>query len=190
MRGTVVRRLLPVVLAALVLPGCTADPVPPTPPPAEEAPSPLPVTPGVAPPPGATGAPVVGTSTLPPVPVGEDAPFGDTPVVVTAQQVEPVQIEARGPGEVAGPGVRVTVRAENRGADPVDLAGLVVNATYGDAVPASQSSTDPAAPLTGALAPGASAEGVYVFQVPDGAGGPVVIEVGYSGSSNVVLIRT
>jgi hypothetical protein len=132
---------------------------------------------------------VIGVSTVPPVPVGDDAPFGDVPVVATATRIDGVQVEARGPGELAGPGIAATIRVENRGDRPIDLAGMVVNATYGDAVPASPSGADPAAPLTGPLAPGATGEGVYVFQVPEGSADGVVVEVGYSGSANVVLIQ-
>jgi hypothetical protein len=152
------------------------------------APSPVLVTAGSPPPPGGTGEPVVGITTLPPVPAGQPAPFGNG-LVANVTHVDELMLEARGPGEVAGPGVGVTVELTNESADPVDLDGVVVNAYYGAGIPASASDTAPAAAATGALPPGETRRGVYVFQIPHDDAASLVVEVNYNGSPNVVLIR-
>ena len=170
------------------LSACTSTGTTPPAPSTEAGPTPVVVTPGPPPPPGATGAPVIGISTLPPVPVGEPASFGGG-LVATVAQIDQLQLEARGPGEIAGPGVGVTVELKNESADPIDLGGVAVNASYGDGVPASSSGAAPAAPVTGALPAGETRRGVYVFQVPNEDAGSLVVEVNYNGSPNVVLIR-
>ncbi len=43
--------------------------------------------------------------------------------------------------------------------------------------------------LSGALEPGASKQGVYVFQVPPSGQASLTVEINYSGSPNVVLVR-
>ena len=182
--------VLMTVLTALVA-GSSAcsGATPPAPPPSDQAgPTPIVVTPGPPPPPGATGAPVVGVSTLAPVPVGQPAPFGDG-LVADVVRIDQLQLEARGPGEIAGPGVGVTVELRNESKDPIDLGGVVVNASYADGVPASASDSKPAAAATGSLPAGEKRQGVYVFQVPNEQAASLVVEVNYNGSPNVVLIR-
>jgi hypothetical protein len=174
------------VALAVGLTGCTADAPPADP----QGPSAIQVTPGPPPPPGTTGEPVAGVATLPPVPVGEPAPFGDVALVARVVRIDPVQLEANGPGEVAGPGVSVTVELANDGPEPIDLSGVAVNGYYGDGVPAAASSADPAAPATGGLPPGGTGSGVYAFLVPEDGTGSFVVEVNYSGSANVVLVRS
>lgn len=184
----------PAALAAAVaglvvgLSACSSDETTPPAPSAEAGPTPVVVSPGPPPPPGATGAPVIGISTLPPVPVGEPASFGGG-LVARVAQIDQLQLEARGPGEIAGPGVGVTVELKNESADPIDLGGVVVNASYGNGAPASASGAAPAAPASGALPAGETRRGVYVFQVPSEDAGSLVVEVNYNGSPNVVLIR-
>lgn len=156
--------------------------------PAEPTDPPVPPSPAPPPPPGGTGPPVAGTISLPPVPVGEPAPFTGG-LVATVTRVDDVELGAEGPGEVAGPGVAVTVALRNESGGPVDLGGVVVNAAYGDGLPASGSDSPPAAPASGTLPPGEGAEGVYVFGVPAGQAAGLLVEVGWSGSPDVVLVR-
>jgi hypothetical protein len=171
--------------AVLVLAGCSSGEAPA---PTNPIGAPLVTEAAAPPPPGATGAPVAGITTLPPVPVGQDSPFGGG-LVAKVVRIDPVQIAAQGPGEIAGPGASVTVQLDNGGQAPVDLAGVVVNAYDRAGTPTSGSDSKPAAVLTGALGPGESKQGVYVFQ--SGAGDPaaLTVEINYSGSPHVVLVR-
>lgn len=155
---------------------------------ASGAPQAVQVTPGPPPPPGATGAPVAAISSLPPVPVGQPAAFGGG-LVAKVATIDPIDVNAQGPGEIAGPGVAVNVDLSNESKDPIDLGGVVVNAYYGGGTPAGSTAGAPAAPAAGPLAPGETKRGVYVFQVPRAQAGSLVVEVNYSGSPNVVLIR-
>lgn len=152
------------------------------------APTPLVVTPGPPPPPGATGAPSIAISSLPPVPVGESATFKGG-LVAKVASIDPIDLTANGPGEIAGPGVAVNVELSNDSADPVDLGGVVVNAYSGGGTPASANSSAPAAPATGSLPPGESRKGVYVFQVSREDATSLVVEINWNGSPDVVLIR-
>lgn len=160
----------------------TAGPVAPS------APQPLEVTPGPPPPPGATGPPAIAISSLPPVPVGDPAPFGGG-LVAKVEKIDQIDVGAQGPGEIAGPGVAVTVGLSNESPDPIDLGGVVVNAFTGDGTPASSNDGAPAAPATGSLPPNESRQGVYVFQVSREDAPSLTVEISYSGSPNVVLIR-
>jgi len=173
---SVVSRVLGAVLALLVLAACSSGDGQ--------------TDPGPAPPPGTTGEPTVGMNQLEPAPAGEPRQFGDVPVSATVLGTEPVQIDAQGVGEIAGPGTAVTVEIRNESGDTIDLAAFAVNAFQGDDVPAPASSSAPAAELSGALDPGAAATGVYVFRPAQTDAGPLVVEINYNASANVVLIDT
>jgi hypothetical protein len=149
------------------------------------------LTPGPPPPPGPTGAPAIGISTLPPVPVGEAATFSDVRLAANVLKIDPVQLGANGPGEIAGPGVAATVWFSNESDKDIDLGGVTVNAYYrdgADKVPAAPSDAAPAGPVSGALAPRQTRSGVYVFQIPAGQAGSISVEVNYSGSADVVVV--
>lgn len=137
------------------------------------------VDPQPAPPPdGAAGLPPLGTT--PPEVVTLDAP---APVAGSAQarvlSVEGITAEASGIGEIGGPAMLVTLEVDNPGAAPVALGSFSVSAYLGDAaVPASPVSSDERhAPLTGELAPGATARGAYVFSLRGDPGGVVSVSV-------------
>lgn len=170
---------------ALSIAGCTAD-APATTSAATAKSSAVQLTPGQPPPPGATGAPVAGTTSLPPIPVGTKADFGGG-LTTTVLSVVPVKITASGPGDVSGPGVAVTVELSNQTSTAVDTSGIVVNAYDGKRVPASSSDGAPSAPFSGRLEPGKSGQGTYVFRTDDIP--TLLVEIGYSGSSKVVLVR-
>lgn len=128
----------------------------------------------------------VGSSTVPApvaggqgavVPVATVAPQAATPLGAPAtdagglrfaiDSIEAVEGEASAPGEIGGPALRVTLRTTNTSSSPVDLSLTVVDLRHGaDEVPAAPF-TIGTSPLSGTLAPGASATGVYVFAVPE-----------------------
>jgi hypothetical protein len=135
----------------------------------------------------ATGAtvPVEPVQTLAPVPLESVGDF-ETGLTVQLASMEAVEAEARAPGEISGPALRVTVEAANDADGAVSLDGVVVFLSYGDdRTPASQlgSSSDP---LMGDLAPGASRTGTYVFTVPPDQRDDVRVEISYTGSAPTV----
>lgn len=180
------------LLAALCATACTSAPTPagPTGTPAGTTgtPAPIVVTPGAPPPPGATGAPLAGITKLPPVTVGQAADLGSG-LLASVQKIDPLQIASSGPGELNGPGVSVTVEVENKTPQPVDLGGVVVNASYGNDQAAAGSLAAPFRAFTGQLDSGKSAQAVYVFQVPERDAASVVVDINYSKAPNIVIVR-
>lgn len=146
-----------------------------------------------APPPPLSPAPTGPTATataLPPsadpVPLDAAARVGD--VTVSLADVAAIQGTATGPGDVAGPALRVTVRLVNGTNDPLDLLGVAVSTTYGaGATPAPPLGDPSAAPLSGTLEPGATADGVYVFRVPTDARDSVTVSVGYQAGARYAV---
>jgi hypothetical protein len=101
-------------------------------------------------------------------------------VSVSLTDVEAIEGTASGPGNVAGPALRVTVRIANGTAGPLSLDGAVVDLAYGgDRVPASSLEDLSRVPFSGELRPGGEATGVYVFTVPEEARREVTVSVGY-----------
>ncbi|RFU22791.1 hypothetical protein D0Z06_02620 [Geodermatophilus marinus] len=114
-----------------------------------------------------------------PVPLDGTAEVEDR-VAATVTAVEAVEGTGTGPGNVAGPALRVTVRVENRSTEPVDLDGAVVTLTSGvDQAPAPTLGDPSAAPLTGTVGPGEAADGVYVFTLAEDARDLVTVSVGH-----------
>jgi hypothetical protein len=141
---------------------------------------------GTTPPPGAT-EPNAPPTTLAPVPLDGKADVGNG-VVATLPSIDEIQSKGQGPGNVSGPALRVKVRLQNGTADPIDLGGVTVNMYYGaDRTPASPQEDPSRAPFSGKLAPGASADGVYVFSMPSDARNSVTVELGYLAGAPVVL---
>ncbi len=117
---------------------------------------------------------------LAPVPLDGTAEAADDGISATLESLEAIEGTGVGPGEVAGPALRVTVRVANDSAEPVDLDAVVVNASSGeDEVPAPTLGDPSAAPFAGSLEPGGTADGVYVFRVPVDARDLVTVSVGY-----------
>jgi hypothetical protein len=101
-------------------------------------------------------------------------------VVVAVPAIESVNASGQGPGNVAGPALRVTVRITNGTRAAVALGGVAVNLSYGkDATPASPVDDPSQRPFSGRVAPGGHVDAVYVFSVPAGDRDTVTIDVGY-----------
>lgn len=105
-------------------------------------------------------------------------------------KMEAVQGTASGPGEIAGPAVRFTITITNSTGKRVDLSNTVVNAYAGK-------HSDPAVPLDSpggrpfpkSVASGASAKGVFVFNIPKADRSKVEITVDTSVLNPVVAFK-
>lgn len=131
--------------------------------------------------------PVQTVATLPPVAIDEPADAG-TGMTFQLDRLEAVQGEATGPGEVAGPAVRVTVTATNGSKQPVLIDGTVVDLVYGaERTSAAPLSGPGAVRFEGSIAPGESATAVYVFDVPIDQRAEVSVIVSYLASVSPVV---
>jgi hypothetical protein len=120
-------------------------------------------------------------------PLDSEASLGNG-VSVRVAKIESVKGVAQGPGEIAGPAVRVTVEVTN-GTDkevPMDLA--LVNVYYGkDKTPASTLSGPGLSPLAKPIPAGKSASGSYVFSVPQDERDPLTVEFSYTTDAPTVI---
>ncbi|MCF6509013.1 hypothetical protein E9549_16595 [Blastococcus sp. MG754426] len=124
---------------------------------------------------------------LPEVALDAPAAVGNG-VVATVASVEAIEGTGVGPGNIAGPALRVTVRIENGTPEAVSLDGVAVNLAYGDdRTPASPLDDPSRRPFTGMVEPGGSGEGVYVFSVPTDVRELVTVEVGYQAGAPLLL---
>ncbi|MGZ8750598.1 MAG: hypothetical protein ACXWYP_06935 [Pseudonocardia sp.] len=124
---------------------------------------------------------------LPEVPLDAEAAVGNG-IVATLPQIEAIEGSAVGPGNIAGPALRVTVRIANGTAEGVPLEGVAVNMYYGtDRTPASPLDDPSRRPFGGMVAAGDSADAIYVFSVPADARDSVTIEVGYQAGAPLLL---
>lgn len=109
-------------------------------------------------------------------------------VTASVVRVETVTGEARGPGEIAGPALRVTINLEN-GSDKVIRTELgLINVYYGkDRTPAGILSGPGASAFPSQIPAGGSGAGTSVFNVPVDARGQVEVEFSYSTDAPVVI---
>ena len=156
----------PAAPTAKALPDGTVLPLPPTPEPTG------PTSDADAPPPS-----------LPVVALDEPAEVGNG-ISAVVSSLEAIEGTGRGPGNVAGPALRATVRITNGTADPVSLDAVAVDLASGAArTPASPLDDPSASPFTGTVAPGGTAEGAYVFSVPAEDRSTVTLSVGYQAGA-------
>jgi hypothetical protein len=122
------------------------------------------------------------------VPLDSPAAVGNG-VTASLTTIEAVQGTANGPGNVSGPAIRVTVHVVNGTSAPITLAGAAVNMYYGaDDAPASPLDDPSARPFgIDMIQPGSSADGVYVFTVPEDQRDKVTVEVGYEAGAPLLL---
>lgn len=124
-------------------------------------------------------------------PIGFDEPAEPVPgVIFTLAGLEPVEGEAEGPGEVAGPAIRFRLAVQNNTAADVSLATTVVNVYGGpDAIPAQDLRGPGGVPLPASIAPGQSVEAVLVFTLPLDQRDVVRIAVDYAVGVPIVVFE-
>lgn len=182
--------LVAVLVASVLLTGCTGAET------AANTPSPSfsysPGTPSrLATPPTGTPTPVAaGTSkTLAPVPMTSPAKL---PGKVTLAVVRTTSgtVTGAGPGVVNGQAqVAFTLKFTNSSSKPFDVDTVEVNAWYGTTKkPASPDSTA-TKPFHGALAPGSSATAVYAFAIPSTARDHVGLSAWYQQGGPTVVFE-
>ncbi|WP_375426340.1 hypothetical protein [uncultured Friedmanniella sp.] len=110
-------------------------------------------------------------------------------VTVSLTKVKAITAKAVGPGEVSGPGVAITVSIANGTSQPLDVGSVVVNLTAADDSPGAQMTGSPARSFSGSLKAGAKASGVYVYALGKGKRDPVTVEVTVSPADPVVVFR-
>ena len=108
---------------------------------------------------------------------------------VKLASLEPITGVANLPGEVGGPSLQVTVEVTNTTSRAVDLSSTVVNLyTTHDLTPAIELSSGES-PMKPTVAPGASVQGVYVFNVPVDQRDFVTVEVDLATAVPVTLFQ-
>ena len=188
--------------AALLLAACTSDndanTPSPAPAPTSATPSggsskavPTPASTPVPPPtPGGTSSTVPTQQTPKRKPVALEATGKATDAVrVRLVRVDPIRAEAKGPGEVAGPALALTIEVDNAGDQRLDLGTAVVNLTGSDGSPGSIMSASPAKPFPAAARARSKVRGVYVFTVAPAKRNPVTVEVAVSAQDPLVVFR-
>jgi len=113
----------------------------------------------------------------------------DTGVRVSVTEISGLTVEAETPGEVAGPAVAATIRFENESGHPLDLGGAMVTLVDAAGNVAAPTTSEPAAPTSGTLDDGGTAEGTYVFRMPEGTRDAVTLTVDYAAGAPVVVFH-
>jgi hypothetical protein len=129
----------------------------------------------------------------PPAPVRDadldDVVTLDTGVTVSVAEITGITVEAETPGEVAGPAVAATIRFENDSGHPLDLDGAMVTLVDAAGNVAAPTTSEPAAPTSGTLDDGGTAEGTYVFRMPEDTRGAITLTVDYAAGAPVVVFH-
>lgn len=113
----------------------------------------------------------------------------DTGVQVTVVELTGVTVEEQTPGEVAGPAVAAKVRFENGSGAPLDLSTAMISLVDAAGNVATPTTSQPAAPITGTLDQGGTAEGTYVFRIPEDTRGDITLMVDYAAGAPVVVFH-
>ena len=113
----------------------------------------------------------------------------DSGVKVSVTEINGLTVEAETPGEVAGPAVAATIRFENESGHPLDLGGTMVTLVDAAGNVAAPTTSEPAAPTSGTLDDGGTAEGTYVFRMPEDTRNAVTLTVDYAAGAPVVVFH-
>lgn len=117
----------------------------------------------------------------------EEAIALPTEVTVSLTSITSTRLTAETPGEVTGPAVIVEVQVTNDSEAPQTISSATVSLAAEDGEMGIPTSADPNDPLHGEVAPGATAEGVYVFMLDPADGRSVTVSVNYSAGDPVAV---
>ena len=109
-----------------------------------------------------------------------------TGMVIEIIAVDAIEVTAETPGEVDGTAVRVTVQAHNESSEPQSVDSAVVTVLASDDYGIGTTAGDPS-PLSGVVAPGDTASGVYVFMLDPAADREVTVSVNYAAGEPVAV---
>lgn len=102
---------------------------------------------------------------MPPVGLDSEADRPDG-VVIALKKIESIAGEAKLPGEIAGPALRLTITIKNGTDGDLSLDSVVVNGYRGSKRTPLEMLTSPGgSPFDGTLKPGEQGEAVYIFAV-------------------------
>jgi hypothetical protein len=125
----------------------------------------------------------------PPIALSQTGDFG-TGLVVKIVGITSVQSQARAPGDIAGPALRVELEATNRSNHPISLESAQVGVEYGaDRTPASINSGPGTKRFAPSLAPQKTSTAAYVFRVPPDQRDPVRVVVSYSLDAPTIVFE-
>lgn len=124
------------------------------------------------------------TVALPPVAIDEPVTLG-TGIKVEIDAFDAIRAKAALPGEVGGDVLQLDLRFTNTSAQDLDASVIAVVVEFGNSVPATEITTDPARPLRGVLPAGEAVVGRYVFNVPPDARSDVHVYVSYATTATI-----
>lgn len=110
-----------------------------------------------------------------------------TEVTVSLTSITPTMLTAETPGEVSGPAVIVEVRVTNDSEETRSISSATVSLTAEDGEMGIPTFADPNDPLHGEVAPGAAAEGIYVFMLDPADERSVTVRVNSSAGAPVAV---
>jgi hypothetical protein len=111
-------------------------------------------------------------------------------VTISLSTLEAVNGTGTGIGKIDGPSIRFHVVFANSAAKAASLAGVVVNVYYGaDARPASRLDGPGGVDLPDSVAAGASAAGVYIYNIPTAQRNDVRITISLTTAAPVTVFE-
>jgi len=120
------------------------------------------------------------------VAVTEEADLGPG-VSASIQSVKNITVDAKTPGEIAGPAVAVKLSVSNASDEAIDLSTAMVSLTNADELLGQPTTSDPYSPFFGALEPGDSATATYVFLLPEDARSGIAVSFQYVAGAPIAL---
>jgi hypothetical protein len=111
-------------------------------------------------------------------------------VTVRVSDIQQVDGEAQGPGEVAGPALRVSIEVQNSTDNEISMELALANLYFGpDRAPASSLSGPGLRAFPPKIASGKSASARYVFGVPKQGRNPLAVEFSYTVEAPTVIFE-
>jgi hypothetical protein len=139
-----------------------------------------------------TPAPSSTPGTMPELaPVAPDEPAeSDDGLIAEITAMKAVEGEAVQAGEIAGPSVQFTLKLSNDTDSAIDLGLVAVNVYIGEGrTPAIGLIQPGGAPFEGTLDAGETAEGVYVYNIPEDQRGDVTLTLDYLAGAPAFVFR-